>query len=139
MLDALKGETFSEDVFPDFLEAFSTLLRCNISAENLRSIALFVTFALQDSRAFPSRIGRFHNNSQPQSSNQLPVGSRPDSFAGRSDSPARTNQNDLSSHEVGVRLLQMYTEFLCDTTSLEPIKKFAKTVANKVTSLQSNT
>lgn len=133
MLDALKGETFSEDVFPDFLEAFSTLLRCNTSAENLRSIALFVTYALQDDRAIPMRTGRFHKNGQRQSGNQTPVASRIDPFARRSDSPTRVQQNDLSSHEVGVRLLQMYTEFLCDTTSLEPIKKFAKTVANKVT------
>jgi hypothetical protein len=132
MLDALKGETFSEDVFPDFLEAFSTLLRCNTSAENLRSIALFVTYALQDGRAFPGRINRLHINSQRQSNSQTPVGSRIDPFARRSESPAEVNHNDLSSHEVGVRLFQMYTEFLCDTTSLEPIKKFAKTVANKV-------
>jgi hypothetical protein len=132
MLDALKGETFSEDVFPDFLEAFSTLLRCNTSAENLRSISLFVTYALQDGRAFLNRNGRMHKNSQREANNQTPIVSRLDPFARRSDSPAEVNQNDLSSHEVGVRLFQMYTEFLCDTTSLEPIKKFAKTVANKV-------
>ncbi|TLD38946.1 beach-domain-containing protein [Venturia nashicola] len=131
MLDALKGETFSEDLFPDFLEAFSTLLRCNTSAENLRSIALFVTYALQDSRAFSLRTGRFLKNGQRQSGSHTPVGSRTDPFVERSDSPARVLQNVLSSHEVGVRLLHMYTEFLCDTTSLEPIKKFAKTVANK--------
>lgn len=132
LLDALKGETFSEDVFPDFLEAFSTLLKCNTSAENLRSIALFVTYALQDGRAFPGRINRFHKNDQRQSNGQMHVGSRTDPFAKRSDSPAGSHQSDLSSHEVGVRLFQMYTEFLCDTASLEPIKKFAKTVANKV-------
>jgi beige protein homolog 1 len=135
MLDALKGETFSEDVFPDFLEAFSTLLRCNTSAENLRSVALFVTYALQDGRAFPGRTSRLHKNGQRQSNNQTPVVPRIDPFARLSDSPAEANHNDLSSHEVGVRLLQMYTEFLCDTTSLESIKKFAKTVANKVRSV----
>lgn len=132
MLDALKGETFSEDVFPDFLEAFSTLLKCNTSAENLRSIALFVTYALQDGRAFPIRVTHLHKSSQRSSNGQTPVGSRIDSSGRRSESPAESSRSNLSSHEVGVRLLQMYTEFLCDTISLEPIKKFAKTVANKV-------
>lgn len=137
MLDALKGERFTEDVFPDFLEAFSTLLKCNTSAENLRSIALFVTYALQDSRAFPTRISRTSRNSQRQSSSQMPSAPRSDPFDLRSASPNQSEQVELSSHEVGVRVLQMYTDFLCDTTSQEPVKKFAKTVANKVTRSQS--
>ncbi|QDS69334.1 hypothetical protein FKW77_003516 [Venturia effusa] len=131
MLDALKGETFSEDVFPDFLEAFSTLLKCNTSAENLRSIALFITYALQDDRASPMRTGRFHNNGQRQLNDQLSLNSRIDPLISRPGTPAQEHQKVLSNREVGCRLLQMYTDFLCDMASLDPIKKFAKTVANK--------
>jgi hypothetical protein len=129
LLDALKGETFNEDVFPDFLEAFSTLLRCNTSGDNLRSVALFITYALQDSRAFPARSIRANRNSHRLSSSHLPISQ---SSTPRSTSPGNDlSEHDLSNHEIGVRVMQMYTEFLCDTASSEPIKKFAKTVANK--------
>jgi hypothetical protein len=132
LLDALKGETFSVDVFPDFLEAFSALFKCNTSKDNLRSIALFVTYALQDNRAFPSHVNRQHRNSQRHSNGQ--VASDTPTSTPRSNSPAQLPKtpNDLSRHEVGVQVLEMFTEVLCNTESVEPMKKFAKTVANKV-------
>jgi hypothetical protein len=132
----LKGETFSADVFPDFLEAFSALFRCNISKDNLRSLALFVTYALQDNRAFPLHGSRQYRNSQRQSNSHAPntLVSEALTSASRSNSPGQITKstNDLSRHEVGVQVLEMFTDLLCNTASLDPIKKFAKTVANKV-------
>jgi hypothetical protein len=136
LLDALKGENFSADVFPDFLEAFSALFRCNISKDNLRSLALFVTYALQDNRAFPSQGNRQLRTSQ-RHPNGRPLNvltSDASTSSPRSSSPAQPPKaaNDLSRHEVGVQVLEMFTDLLCNTESLDPIKKFAKTVANKV-------
>jgi hypothetical protein len=132
----LKGETFSADVFPDFLEAFSALFRCNISKDNLRSLALFVTYALQDNRAFPPLGNRQYRNSLRYSNGQAPnnLASEAQTPTPRSNSPGQIAKaaNDLSRHEVGVQVLEMFTDLLCNTASLEPIKKFAKTVANKV-------
>jgi hypothetical protein len=139
LLDALKGETFSADVFPDFLEAFSALFRCNISKDNLRSLALFVTYALQDNRAFPLAGSRQNKNSLRPANGHAPnnISSELLTSTPRSNSPGQITKaaNDLSRHEVGVQVLEMFTDLLCNTSSLDPIKKFAKTVANKVRQL----
>lgn len=39
----------------------------------------------------------------------------------------------LTKKEVGVKILELYTRLLCDKSSLGDIRKFARTVTNKVT------
>ncbi|KAF2398110.1 beach-domain-containing protein [Trichodelitschia bisporula] len=130
LLDALKGELFSIDVFPDFMEAFISLLKCNISGDNLRSLALFVTYALHDSRAFPGR-SRSHKSNVRSAS----VASKPKSEASTpySASPGTDGKAaaDMPKYEVGVKILEMYTDIICDPSNAEPMNKFAKTVTNK--------
>jgi len=65
-----EGESFLPDVFPSFLEAFTSLVKCNLSAEVFRSLALFVTYALHKpvisaSRTPMSRHGTVSNRSTP--------------------------------------------------------------------------
>jgi beige protein homolog 1 len=136
LLDALKGESFSADVFPDFLEAFSAVFRCSISPETLRSLALFVTFALQDSRAFPhrsSKVTLISRQAQKDLNGQGAV------YTGRERSSSRPSpfnapispSAEVSRFEIGVQMLEVFTEVLCEPGT-DIVYKFATTVTNKV-------
>jgi hypothetical protein len=131
-LDALKGENFSADVFPDFLEAFAAVFRCSVSAETLRSLSLFITFALQDSRAFPGRTPRSVDLSRPSRSNsQLKTSGRERSSSSPSPfKPPLTPSNDLSRFEIGVQMLEVFSDVLCDQDT-DLVIKFSTTVTNK--------
>lgn len=56
----------------------------------------------------------------------------------RSNSPSQPthSENELSRHEVGVQVLDMFTDIICDPASNETIIKFTKTVASKVSLYQ---
>lgn len=131
-IDALKGENFNADVFPDFLEAFITLFKCNTSGDNLRSLALFITYALQDGRAFPYRTRTKRVTTRISNGDATRVidseRSTPRSLS--PGQPEPTN-NDLSRQEIGVQILEAYSDILCDPQDDDYIKRFAKTVTNK--------
>lgn len=131
-IDALKGENFNADVFPDFLEAFITLFKCNTSGDNLRSVALFITYALQDSRAFPYRARSKRTPPRISNGDTMRVTDSERSTP-RSLSPGQTEpmNNDLSRHEIGIQVLEAYSDILCDSGDDDYIKRFAKTVTNK--------
>jgi hypothetical protein len=128
-LDALKGENFLPDVFPSFLEAFTSLVKCNLSAEVFRSLALFVTYALHKpavsaARTPLSRHGTPSNRSTP--TQVVPKRLSTDLDIGQNlDAP-------LSKQQVGARILEMYTDLLCEKGNTAHLKKFARTVTNKV-------
>ncbi|KAG7291744.1 hypothetical protein NEMBOFW57_001764 [Staphylotrichum longicolle] len=130
LLDALKAETISEDIMPHFMASFESLVKCNYNAEVHRSIALFITYA-------------FHT---PPGS--VPRTPKPASVASRSPTPGLnvlrrptaelnpltnvTGSKMLTKKQLGIKILEMYTRLLCDKTNLADIRKFAKTVTNKV-------
>lgn len=133
LLDALKGESFTQEVFPHFLNAFKALLKCSVSSDILRSLALFITFALQESRTLVNRPLRASSGArqlkkaptQPLLSHSAP--------STRPMTPSLQAESEkLSKKEVGVRVLEAYAAFLCDDASATEIKRFAKTVTNKV-------
>ncbi|CAM1506109.1 Fc.00g057500.m01.CDS01 [Cosmosporella sp. VM-42] len=126
LLDAMKGETISEDSITHFMGAFETLVLSNLSQEVLRSLSLFITYA-------------FH--SPPSSISRTP---RPLSAVSRSSTPApsrRTTVTDagntpfglkfLTKKQLGVKVLSMYSRILCEKSNASHIKKFARTVTNK--------
>jgi beige protein homolog 1 len=131
-LDALKGETFSVDVFPDFIEAFSALFACNMTSENLRSLALFITYAFQDNRAFPTHTTRT-KKAGPRPSNNGPKTLDSERSTPRSLSPGYNVDlgPTLPRYEVGVQVLEMYLDLICDPNHRRVTEKFAKTVTNK--------
>jgi beige protein homolog 1 len=135
LLDALKGETFLPDVFPSFLKAFEGLIRCSMSGETLRSVALYITFSLQDSRASYTRVLRAKSSVMRLRSKASTPNLRPGSSpVSRSRSPAQDFRSEgaLTQQELGIRVLDMYAKIMCDRTSYNDIRKFAKTVTNKV-------
>ncbi|KAB2571271.1 Beige protein-like protein 1 [Lasiodiplodia theobromae] len=132
LLDALKGENFTGEVFPHFLNAFKALLKCSVSSDILRSLALFITFALQENRTLVNRPLRSGSNArqmkraptQPLLSNSSP--------STRPMTPSlQTESEVMPKKELGVKILEAYAAFLCDDASATEIRRFAKTVTNK--------
>lgn len=129
LIDAMKAESFTRDVFPSFIEAFSVLVLSNLSAEVLRSLSLFITYSLHKPTSSASRTPRLKSGTvmNPRALNSAPR--RPPVIAifdGKLDS-----SSTMSKREVGRGVLQMFTDILCEKDSTVNLKKFAKTVTNK--------
>ncbi|KAL5349819.1 Beige protein-like 1 [Pseudogymnoascus australis] len=129
-LDALKAETFSSDIFPGFLEAFTVLVLGSLNPEVHRSLALFVTYSFHKpstsaSRTPKAKFGTANNpRSGPLAPRRPPINTALDSNA---DAPSPV----MSKRELGRGVLQMYTNLLCEKGSTINLKRFAKTVTNK--------
>jgi hypothetical protein len=128
----MKGETFMPEVFPCFVEAFDSLVRSSLNADIFRSIALFITYALHKPMASASRTPM---------SRHMTIGARPTSATGRTLPPTPlppvTDGKDapkrpLTKQQVATGILEMYAELLCEKGATANLKKFARTVTNKV-------
>lgn len=128
-MDALKGEAFLPDVFPSFLEAFTSLVKCNLSAEVFRSLALFVTYALHKPAVSASRTPMSRHATISSRSTPPQVG--PKRLFTEFDSKQNLDA-PLTKQQVGARILEMYTDLLCEKGNTVHLKKFARTVTNKV-------
>lgn len=133
LTDALKGEPFTPQTFPLFLEAFKILLQTNFNGENSRSLSLFVTYALHDSRASYAK-----RTLRPKGSTlRLRKGTPPTLTPGstpRSASPGQDPSlpSGLPLAELGVAILRLLAELLCDQANSNEIVRFAKNVTGKV-------
>jgi len=132
LTDALKGETFTAQTFPLFLEAFKALLHINFNGENARSLSMFVTYALHDSRASYTK-----KTLRPKASAlRLRKGTPPTLTPGstpRSSSPAVVIPEGslLSLPDLGIHVLSLLAELLCDPKNPGEIIRFAKNVTSK--------
>lgn len=132
LTDALKGEQFTSETFPLFLHAFKALLHINFNGENARSLSLFVTYALHDSRASYAK-----RQLRPKASSmRLRRGTPPNltpTITPRSASPSSTipEHSPLSLPDLGIAILQLLSEFLCDPNNPNEIVRFAKNVTGK--------
>jgi beige protein homolog 1 len=115
LLNALKGELFSADVLPSFMKAFKTLISCSMSAEVLRSLALFVTYAVHHGEGLHRSKSRMATKSvRPRSTRNTP----------------EPSEGFLSKAQLGIEVLKMFCDLLCDDDT-GIVKKFARTVTNK--------
>lgn len=119
LLDALKAEQILPVTMPLFMNAFKSLLPGAMSAEMLRSIALFVTFSVHK--------GKPQNGLQSRRTNRLDTRPRRLTQSGSPDPPF----DGLSRFQIGVEVLRLYSDFLCAKHDTSIIKKFARTVTNK--------
>lgn len=87
-----------------------------LSADLLRSLALYITYALHKPRE-STRL-------QKKKSMRFNTGVRP--------ATPVTKDNYVSSTVIATEMLRMYSSLLCNAHDLGPIKKFAKAVTNKV-------
>lgn len=129
LLDAMKGEVVSEDTISHFMGAFEVLVSSNFSQEVMRSLSLFITYA-------------FHSQpiSRPRTPRALSIVSRTGTpLPRRRGTPtdptvaaAASGLKFLTKKQLGVKVLSMYSRILCEKGNTTHIKKFARTVTNKV-------
>ncbi|KAK3694287.1 hypothetical protein B0T22DRAFT_369668 [Podospora appendiculata] len=130
LLDALKAETISEETLPHFMASFESLVKCNLNAEVHRSLALFITYAFHKPSNSVSRTPKTASATSRSGTPGPGVLRRPTIES--SQSLATTNSKLLTKKQLGVKILEMFTRLLCEKTELDDIRKFAKTVTNKV-------
>ena len=127
-LEALKSDSFYPDTIDNFLSALRALLDVSCSAETLRAIALYITYALQKAKDTSS----LKSKKSLRSFNL-------DSIIRRSTTPSPTpgasfgdrgSEKPLSRPEVGTKVLALYADMLC-AHGEGLAKKFAKTVTNR--------
>lgn len=117
LLESLKGDGFTQDALPLFVSAFRSLLDSSLSADLLRSLALFITYAIHKPK--PS--------AKLQKKRSLRFASRPD----QSVLPFAIPVKYVSSPRLAVEILRMYCSLLCNPDDPMPLKKFARAVTNK--------
>lgn len=128
-LDALKGETFTTETFEYFLEAFKSFLTRNPSADSMRSLALYITYAIHKPRqteSYPARGKNIKLNTNVSSRRQTLSSASP-----RSTKPQDELVPHLSQLQVALKMLKLYADMLCHEDEVANIKKFARTVTNK--------
>lgn len=130
LLDALKAETISEEIIPHFMASFESLVKCNYTAEVHRSIALFITYAFHTPPGSLPRTPKPGSTSSRSTTPGLGLLRRPTLETGSLS--AATGSKMLTKKQLGLKLLEMYTRLLCEKSNAVDIRKFAKTVTNKV-------
>jgi outer membrane lipoprotein SlyB len=153
LLFALKAESFSREILPDFLRAFRALVKANMSADVLRSLSLFITYSLhKHNPSRPLRVKK--SNIQMRRPGSLipgalggPMGSSMGGSMGGSILAGAAGpksgylgvqgelneEGSFTRQQIGVMMLEMYEELLAEEgNGMAVIKKFAKTVTNKV-------
>lgn len=128
-LFALKSEMFTMEVLPYFMEAFKVVVTVNVGAEVLRSLALSITYSLHKenpakSLKYKQSVASLRRQTNPVSGTSTP----PKNIY----THGNNSVGSLAIKKSGLLVLQIYTELLCDPTNTTNIKKFAKTVTNKV-------
>lgn len=134
-LSALKGDVFYEETLEYFLTAFRSLLNNTMTAETHRSIALHITYSVYKAKDKTGNLRHMKSNMRQAPPIFGPIIRRstaPVTSLGMDGSDAPPPKT-LNRSEVGVKMLGLYADILCqhDTSN---IKKFARTVTNKVSS-----
>lgn len=130
-LDTLKGDNFSTDTFDHFIGAFMSILTTTLSAESLRALALYITYAIYRPQSKTSLAVRPARNANLQvlslsheptilCTSSIPIKEQTDS------------SHKLSQLQLALKILDLYSDLLCRANDTGNIKKFARTVTNKV-------
>jgi len=129
-LEALKGETFTAQTFGYFLETFRSLLTEMVSADSMRSLALYITYAIHKPRhttSTPSRGKSIKLNTDLPSRRKTLGSSSPRPVMQQNESAPQ-----LTQLQIALKILELYTNLLCQKDEFTNINKFARTVTNKV-------
>ncbi|KAK5632323.1 hypothetical protein RRF57_008037 [Xylaria bambusicola] len=126
LLDALKADPLPESILPFFLDAIEQLVRSSYNTEVHRAIALFITYAFHSPAQSLPRTPKTTSNLDQSTGSIKPQ--RPTMNSNRS---AEGTGRALTKREIGVRILNIYSQLLCERGNLATIRKFAKTVTNK--------
>lgn len=120
LMEALKSEPVSRVTMPMYMAVIKLLLPQTLSSETLRSLALFVTFSV-NKRNMGLQVRKPTRREARQRS----------SSAGSSHNPKEEASSTLTHFEIGMEVLRLHSNMLCQKGDDSLIKKFAKTVTNK--------
>ncbi|KAI4274372.1 MAG: hypothetical protein L6R38_006112 [Xanthoria sp. 2 TBL-2021] len=127
-LDALKTDSFRTKSFGFFLTAFKSLLAMNMAADHLRSLAMYITYAIeQGQHEEPYLHNKTHHGVMRNSSIQT---SNPQ-YDTSNVSKVDHSDIELPTSQMAIRLLELYAEILCIPGNTAHIARFTKTVTNK--------
>ena len=129
-LDALKGECFNAETFDGFLETLKGMLTPNLSADSMRSLALYITYGThkqEGKNPLPLRAKSVKLRTE--------LTPRRRTLGGPSHAAGALSGNGprlLSEDQVALKILELYTDCLCQKDDHSNILRFARTVTNKV-------
>lgn len=126
----MKAETISQDVLPSFMEAFENLVKCDFNSEVHRALALFLTYAFHTpsiSRPRTPKPVLASGRSNTPTSGSL---RKPTLEAAAADTGSQPSY--LTKRQLGKHILVMFSKLLCEKGNVANIKRFARTVTNKV-------
>ncbi|KAI5303732.1 hypothetical protein KEM56_007246, partial [Ascosphaera pollenicola] len=148
-VEALKGEPVTTEALDLILKALKTVLVACISAENLRLVALYITYAVHKSKSvavatntplpMAATSGSSGGSGQAPATSSHGLRSRKSSrldIRSRRAGPLLISQAGgelLTRTQIGVEVLKVYTDIVCDDngTGTANIKRFSKAVTNK--------
>jgi beige protein homolog 1 len=113
------------------MEALTSLVKCNVTAEVFRSLALFITYAYHKPITSGSRTPKSQAGTLPVRSSLNPNVPRRPTLSTFLDGKEVVSAN-LTKRQLGNKVLEMYSDMLCEKGNTSNIRKFARTVTNKV-------
>ncbi|KKZ59007.1 hypothetical protein EMCG_00872 [[Emmonsia] crescens] len=119
LLDSIKGESFTAESIKLFIPAFSSLVKSCMSAEILRSLALFITYSIHSVKR--------QTGLQKNKSVRVDIRAKRPGFSHF----LHPDKTYLSKVQVGIEVLKAYTNIVCKENGTSNIAKFARTVTNK--------
>lgn len=128
-LEALRGETFTEQTFSFFFETFKSIITRNLSADSMRSLALYITYATHkpsQKTSLPLRVKSVKLNTSLSSRRKTLGSPSPESSILNEEQTPR-----LTGTQIALRMLDLYADLLCQKGDFANIHKFARTVTNK--------
>ena len=122
---------FTADTFDYFSGALKIILTANLSAESLRALALYLTYAVHKTETKGFQGVRYTRGDKLRGEGPI----RRTTMLDTSPSPIRHQAclgPRLSQSQVAFKVLNLYADLLCKVGDVTNIKKFARTVTNKV-------
>ncbi|KAL8870746.1 MAG: hypothetical protein Q9174_003275, partial [Haloplaca sp. 1 TL-2023] len=125
-LDALKTSSFNSSSLQRFLAAFRSMLAINMTADYLRSVAMYITYALENGHKekATSRTRLAHTPLEEEDSTQIQK-------AEPTDKLSANGAEEVATDRIGIRVLELYADLICVKDDMISIAKFSKAVTNK--------
>src|ERR1700679_1910935 len=112
------------------MEALTSLVKCNMTAEVFRSLALFITYAYHKPMSSGARTPLSQAGTLPIRSGINSSGPRRPTLSTFLDGKEVLSMT-LTKRQLGNKVLEMYSNLLCEKDNASNIRKFARTVTNK--------
>ena len=132
-IDALNYQYFNQTTFSYFLSTFRTLVMKNFTAEIMRSLALYITYAVYEPERLlleaSKRRGTSSRATTPTRRKTVSVSTPGDASP---NCMSDGNSIRLDRIQVAMGVFEAYTEMLCQKNDKAIIDRFARTVTNKV-------